>query len=158
MVISKLNRQRVMDALARLQEYLLVLRDFSLMKEKEFLSDKRNPATVESYLRRSLETVFDIGRHILSKTFGLKELEYKQIARLLGEKGIISPDYAPLLLRMAGYRNRMVHFYSEVTNKELYRIVRGELSDVERFVSEIVRFLERYQVSETRSPGRSQGS
>ncbi len=32
------------------------------------LSDRRNPAAAESYLRRSLEAIFDIGRHILAKS------------------------------------------------------------------------------------------
>lgn len=49
------------------------LRPFSLMSEEEFLRDKKNPPFVESYLRRALEAVFDIGRHILAKTYGFKE-------------------------------------------------------------------------------------
>jgi len=31
---------------------------------------------------------------------------------------------------LAGYRNRMVHFYHEVTFEELYEICRGELGDL----------------------------
>jgi uncharacterized protein YutE (UPF0331/DUF86 family) len=148
MVISKLSKEKILGGLTRLQEYLLYLQDFSSMDEKEFLADRRNAATVESYLRRSLETVFDLGRHILSKTFGLKELEYKQIARLLGERGIVSPDYASTLLRMAGYPNRMVHFYQEIAERELYQIVRDQLPDIEQFASEIRKFLQKYETAE----------
>jgi len=148
MVISKLNKERIFGGLNRLQEYLLVLREFSSVKEEEFFSDKRNTATVESYLRRALEAIFDVGRHILSRTYGIKELEYKQIARLLGDKGIISPRYSPTLIRMAGYRNRMVHFYHEITSRELYQIVQDQLPDIEQFASEIHTFLEKYDASE----------
>ncbi len=35
-----------------------------------------------------------------------------------------------LLASLAGYRNRMVHFYHEVTFEELYEICRGELGDL----------------------------
>ncbi|MBO8138798.1 MAG: DUF86 domain-containing protein [Desulfotomaculum sp.] len=38
---------------------------------------------------------------------------------------------------MAGYRNRMVHFYSMVTEKELYNILQDKLSDIEQFTMEI---------------------
>jgi len=31
---------------------------------------------------------------------------------------------------LAGYRNRLVHFYHEVTAEELYRICKDELGDV----------------------------
>ncbi|MBW2058996.1 MAG: DUF86 domain-containing protein [Deltaproteobacteria bacterium] len=144
MVISKLDKERILTGLARLQEYVLTLREFSAMEEDDFLSDKRNPAAVESYLRRALETVFDLGRHILSKTFGVKELESKQIARLLGEKEIVSGPYSETLIRMAGYRNRMVHFYHEITPKELFQIVREQLQDIERFGSEMHTFLKKY--------------
>src|SRR3990172_9952062 len=63
------------------------------------------------YLRKSLEAVFDIGRHILAKTYGFREIEYKAIARELGNRGVISEGLSEVLIQMAGYRNRMVHFY-----------------------------------------------
>ena len=38
---------------------------------------------------------------------------------------------------MAGYRNRMVHFYSEITEKELHKIIQDNLQDFEKFCSYI---------------------
>ncbi len=40
-------------------------------------------AIAESYLRRSLEAIFDVGRHITSETVGKGIVEYKGIAILL---------------------------------------------------------------------------
>jgi len=51
---------------------------FSRMTKEEFLSDRKNPPFVESYLRKSLEAVFDIGRHILARTKSFKEIEHKK--------------------------------------------------------------------------------
>ena len=115
------------------------------MAKGEFLSDKKNPPFVESYLRRGLEAVFDIGRHIVSKTYGFREIEYKAIAKELGEKRIITGELSGLLQEMAGYRNRMVHFYREVTPEELYDIVFNNLKDLDRFIKEIVTFLKAYE-------------
>jgi len=145
MVISKLNIDKIEKNLSLIQEYLSGLKEFSVMTEADFLSDKRNPASAESYLRRCLEAVFDIGRHILAKSYGVKELEYKKIALELGEKGILNRDYAKVLLKTAGYRNRMVHLYEEVTSKEIYGILKNHLSDIDRFVSEISFLLEDYK-------------
>jgi uncharacterized protein YutE (UPF0331/DUF86 family) len=36
---------------------------------------------------------------------------------------------------LAGYRNRLVHFYQEVTPEELYQICKEELGDVERITN-----------------------
>jgi len=42
---------------------------------------------------------------------------------------------------MAGYRNRMVHFYDEITPQELYRIVTKDLGDFETFAAAAVRVI-----------------
>lgn len=146
MVISRLQIDRIEKNLSLIQEFLSELKKLSEIPENNFLKDKRNPAAAESYLRRSLEAVFDIGRHILSKSYGFKEIEYKKIALELGERSVVNKEYAKTLLKMAGYRNRMVHLYYEVTPQEIYGILKGHLSDIEYFISEIVRFIESYKI------------
>jgi uncharacterized protein YutE (UPF0331/DUF86 family) len=149
MVISNLNISRLLELLRYLEECLKELRPFSKMSKEEFLSDRKNPPFVESYLRRSLEVVFDIGRHILSKIYGFKEIEYKAIAKGLGEKEVISQRLSKELYKMAGYRNRLVHFYRDVTSEELYEIITSHLGDFERFSQEIVSFIKAYEKSKS---------
>lgn len=145
MVISSLNTKRLLELLRFIESCLNELRPFSKMTIDEFLSDRKNPPFVESFLRRALEAVFDIGRHILAKTYGFKEIEYKVIAKELAEKGIITKDLSDILYVMAGYRNRMVHFYREITSEELYQIAVNNLSDFENFNREIVAFIRAYE-------------
>ncbi|MCL4557746.1 MAG: DUF86 domain-containing protein [Deltaproteobacteria bacterium] len=145
MVISSLNTTRILDVIRFIENCITELKPFSEMSEDMFLSEKKNPPYVESYLRRGLEAVFDIGRHILAKTSGFKEIEYKAIAKELGTKGVISQGLSDALYKMAGYRNRMVHFYREVTPHELYQVITRNLSDLERFNKEIVAFVKKYE-------------
>ncbi len=145
MVISRLHIDKIEKNLSLIQDFLLELKGLSRMSEEEFLSDRRNAAAAESYLRRSLEAIFDIGRHILAKGYGFKEIEYKKIAIELGDKGIVNKEYARTLLKMAGYRNRMVHLYNEITSKEIYGILAKHLHDIERFIPEIIVFIEDYK-------------
>jgi uncharacterized protein YutE (UPF0331/DUF86 family) len=145
MVISKLNIDKIVKTLSLIQECIVELKKLSMMEKKEFLSDKRNPASGESYLRRSLEAIFDIGRHLLAKSYGIKDLEYKKIALELGEKGIVENEYSRILMKMAGYRNRMVHLYNEVGPEEIYEILKNHLSDIEQFVEKIANFIETYK-------------
>ena len=79
-------------------------------------------AAAESYVRRALGVLFDLERHILVKEFGLPATEYKEIAVGLAEKRVINPHEPELMRKMAGYRNRMVHFYNEITSEELHGI------------------------------------
>jgi len=39
---------------------------------------------------------------------------------------------------MAGYRNRLVHGYAEVTAEEMYQIIKTKLEDFERFAEFII--------------------
>ena len=145
MVISNLSTVRVLELIRFIERCTEELKPFSKMNEKDFLSDKKNPPYVESYLRKSLEAVFDIGRHILAKSYGFKEIEYKTIARELGNRKIISEELSEVLIKMAGYRNRMVHFYREITAVELYQIVLNNIGDFDRFNKEISYFIKRYE-------------
>jgi len=145
MVISNLDTARIIELLRFIESCLQELKPFSTMREEEFFSDKKNPPFVESYLRRSLEAIFDIGRHILAKTCGFKEIEYKAIAKELGQREVITKELSEVLMAMAGYRDRMVHFYREVTSQELYLIIKESLKDLERFVKEIGLFIEAYE-------------
>ncbi|GAG51554.1 unnamed protein product, partial [marine sediment metagenome] len=52
---------------------------------------------------------------------------------------------AERLRLMAGYRNRLVHFYHDVNDNELYLILKNNLSDMENFVKEIKTFIEKYR-------------
>jgi uncharacterized protein YutE (UPF0331/DUF86 family) len=56
--------------------------------------------------------------------------EYKQIAEELKKEKVLSSEDATLLRTLAGYRNRMVHFYDEITDGELYAICSRELDDL----------------------------
>ena len=111
-------------------EALEALEDLPLRDRAEFLRNRHNVAAAESYLRRSLEALFDIGRHILARKYGLPVVEYKEIAKRLFEKSVLSADEAEWMRKMAGYRNRMVHFYHEVSAEELHEICLNRLGEI----------------------------
>nr|WP_233187729.1 DUF86 domain-containing protein [Petrotoga sp. 9T1HF07.CasAA.8.2] len=126
-----------------INKYISQLEMLSQFSKEEFLSDSRNPAAAESFLRRSLESIFDIGRHILAKIGNIDMAgEYKAIATGLGEKDIVSEHLSQKLIQMAGYRNRLVHLYHNISEEELYDIVKEDLKDLEQFVICIEKYLE----------------
>jgi uncharacterized protein YutE (UPF0331/DUF86 family) len=96
----------------------------------QFTQDARNVAAAESYLRRALEALLDLGRHILAKGFNLAVSEYKEIPARLQRVGILSEKEARLMAEMAGYRNRLVHFYVYVFTEELFEICASQVTDV----------------------------
>jgi len=95
-------------------------------------------------LHRPLEAVLDIGSHILSRIPGARPSSDKDIPRLLGKNGIIPSEFASnQLTKMAGYRNRMVHFYGEITAREIYNIIQEELQDFRTLWGSVEHILKR---------------
>ena len=144
MVISNLNIKLIEDRIGLINRSITRLKKLSSLREETFL-DGDTPAIAESYLRRSLEAIFDVGRHIIARTAGKGIVEYKEVANALGTAGVVTKDLAERLKLMTGYRNRLIHFYHEITDKELFLIVKNNLSDMENFVKEIKLFIEKYR-------------
>jgi uncharacterized protein YutE (UPF0331/DUF86 family) len=120
---------------------LTSLRALPLDTFDAFRSDSRNVASAESYLRRALEALLDLGRHILAKGFGRAVSEYKEIAVVMVQVGVLDQSQGRLLRNLAGYRNRLVHFYDEVTDRELYEICSGRLGDLEIILDAMVKWV-----------------
>jgi uncharacterized protein YutE (UPF0331/DUF86 family) len=116
--------QIVGEALSRLR---------SLPAEPEpFAADWRNAAAADAELRRGIEALFDVTRHLLSRRFGLGALESRQAARACAEKGLVrDPGLAARFVEIAGFRNRLTHFYDEVTADELLAVRASHLDDLE---------------------------
>lgn len=95
------------------------------------------------HLHRALEGVFHIATHILSRIPGAEAVEYKEIARKLGEHGIVEKTFADKqLVEMAKYRNRLVHFYAEINAEEIYKILQNDLGDFDTFLAGVKNILE----------------
>jgi uncharacterized protein YutE (UPF0331/DUF86 family) len=131
MMPERISKRVVADRLAWIDKMLGTIRALPLSDRNVFFSDERNIATAESCLRRALEALFDLGRHLLAKGFAQASGEYKEVASGLKEHGLLAEQEADLMRQLAGYRNRLVHFYHEIPDNELYEICRAQLSDIE---------------------------
>lgn len=141
MTPSQLRAKVVAERAAWVRQMVAALRALPAATYDEFASDPRNLAAAESYLRRALEALLDLCRHVLSKGFGEAPTEYKELAPALMRAGVISAEQADLLRRLAGYRNRMVHFYQEVSQHELYEISKVHLADVDQLLEAVLQWI-----------------
>lgn len=144
MTSSKLREKVVAERISWIRGMTENIKSLPLESFDLFISDKKNVASAESYLRRGLEGLMDLGRHILSKGMGKAVSEYKEIPKFLLEDNIIDKKSADLLLEMAGYRNRMVHYYHEISSEELYEICTQNLNDFEYVLNSIIQWIKKH--------------
>ncbi len=142
MTPSQLRGKVIAERVAWIRRMQDGLRALPLDTYATFESDPRNAAAGESHLRRALEALLDLGRHLLAKGFGQAVVEYKDVARSLAGVGVLNKEQEALLRTLAGYRNRLVHFYHEVSDRELYEICTGQLGDIERVLTAILDWID----------------
>ncbi len=130
MLPGKVSQRIVGDRLVWIERMLAEIRALPLESQETFFSDSRNIWAAESCLRRALEALFDLGRHLLAKGLGAGVTEYKEIATTLRDRGILPEREADLMRKMAGYRNRLVHFYRAIREDEVYEICTRYLGEV----------------------------
>jgi len=135
-------KKDIMEEKIRLVEQhlnrLAVMKDLSANR----LSDDTNFAAAAWNLRCALESTFDICAHILSRIPGVRVSECKEMALEMGKQNIVSKEFADGPLRqMAGYRNRLTHFYFEVQPPEMYEIIQNHLNDFRTFMTYIKKLL-----------------
>jgi uncharacterized protein YutE (UPF0331/DUF86 family) len=138
---GKISQKTVTDKANRIRELLAAIGTLPLTTEQDFLANPHLVAAGESYLRRALEALLDLGRHLLAKGAGKAVPEYAAIADELASMGVLAGELAGRLRMMARYRNRMVHFYDEVTPAELYQILTHHLGDFETILGAIFSWL-----------------
>lgn len=132
MTPSAVDLKIVGDRLALVEQSLQDLRTLPHGDLKEFSSDRRNILAADAALRRGLEALFDVARHLLAKGHGVGSLEYREVARHAGDHDLVKDtSLANCFVEMAGYRNRLTHHYDEVTPGELFAIISQRLGDVE---------------------------
>lgn len=137
-----LNQEVLRARISYVEDSLQSLERFKGISYERFHSNADNFRIAFYDLHKALEAILDIGSHILSRIPGARPSSYKDIPRLLEKHKIIPSDFATnQLTKMAGYRNRMVHFYGEITEKEIYNIIQEELADLHTFCAYVEKIL-----------------
>ncbi len=132
---NRVSKRVIADRLDWIEKMLREIRTLPLENYSSFTTDRRNFWSAESCLRRALEALMDLGRHIAAKAFGVGITEYKEIADVLKAKGVFDHESHLTFRTLAGYRNRMVHFYHEISEHELFDICSGQLSDISKMAT-----------------------
>jgi uncharacterized protein YutE (UPF0331/DUF86 family) len=113
--MTPLRMQTIDDKLFRLNQYTVFIQD--IIRDKSDEQILKDPATyngLEHMLQLSMQIIFDIGSHILAEGFSVNPKTYDAIIVLLGEKGVITEEFAASQAEMSKFRNKLVHDYDTI--------------------------------------------
>ena len=137
MVRAEVLRKR----LGKLDEYLAILRELRKYTFEEFVADPEHYGSAERFLQLAIETLTDLGNHVIADLRLGTVDSYSDIPRLLHEAGYISLEAGENWIRMIGFRNVLVHDYLDVDRRLVYEVMQQRLGDFEalrRFFAEML--------------------
>jgi uncharacterized protein YutE (UPF0331/DUF86 family) len=137
-----IDLEKINDRIAVIRENLDELREMRKLPLEAFRSNRRDVAAAKYFLRSAIEAVHDIGSHILAKQKWGPPSGYADVMIKLQKHGVVTEQSLPEYVKMIKYRNRLVHFYHEVTVEELHEIILTKLGDFDRFIGEVIGWLE----------------
>lgn len=135
-----MDKKRIISKIDELDSYLEELDEIKPDNFDEYTNLIEKRRACERLLEISIETVLDVCNIILSELkLGLPNNEDQIFNKLYGKK-IISDKIMLKLKGMKGFRNILVHKYSEVKDELVFENI-GNLGDFDDFKEEILRFL-----------------
>lgn len=120
-----------------------VLKDYRALSLKAFLGDEKAVLAAEHALQVAIQSMLDIGNHLLADMGANSVEEYRDILVELGKKGIIPTDLASAISDLAGLRNILVHGYLRISLEKLHSIIRVRLDDFTAFSRHILKYLKK---------------
>ncbi|MFW6026432.1 MAG: type VII toxin-antitoxin system HepT family RNase toxin [Candidatus Woesearchaeota archaeon] len=123
------DKDIVKDKLGLLEEYILDLAEYNNLTIEELEDNKILFRYLERTLHLAVEAILDIGSHIISdERLGNPKFN-SEIIKILAKNDIIK-DNLDDYVKMAKFRNIIVHDYAEIDAEILLKIVKENVTDL----------------------------
>ena len=139
--MANLDPERIRELSGIIGEALNKLKELARVSKEEFLKDFRNTESAKYLLVVATEAAIDICNHIVVKQGGRAPKDYADCFMALKELGVISANLAKRLVKMARFRNLVVHLYWQVDNAKVFEIIRRDLGDLEAFQKQVAVYI-----------------
>ena len=133
----------VIDSKLRfLREYLVDPKEYESISLADYRTSKKDQRFVERTLHLACECCLDISAHIVSR-MGFREAgDNKDLFLILFENHVISESICTVMVKMAKFRNIVVHDYARIDPEIVIGILSKNLRDLKSFAKEIFQYMD----------------
>jgi uncharacterized protein YutE (UPF0331/DUF86 family) len=117
------------------------LHRLALINKETFLTDPDKNSSAKYNFIVAIEAIIDMANHIISSNNFRTPENYADTFRVLHQAGALSEKVADNLIKMAKFRNRLVHLYWEVDDDLLYSFLQQNLGDLANARMELSSFI-----------------
>jgi len=124
-----------------MRDSVRLLTDIKGMSEIEFKDDRHKQSSANYNFIVAIEAAIDMANHLISKRGFRAPEDYADTFRVIADADVIEVRFALELVKMARFRNRLVHLYWEVDSSEVWNIIQTRLDDFEKYISQVGKYL-----------------
>lgn len=139
--MAELNLDRLRELAGQLRSAVRELREVGGLSKESFFQDRRLINSAKYLLIVAAEAALDICNHLAARKGGRSPRDYADCIEILGELGVISEELKGRLVRMARFRNLLVHLYWKVEDGEVFRVIQEDLGDFDAYLADLGRYL-----------------
>lgn len=140
--MSEVNLDRLRELAGHLRNTCRQLQECGKHDVQAFLSDAKSVNSAKYLLIVAAEASLDICNHLAAKRGGRSPEDYADCMAILGELGVLEDDLVVRMGKMARFRNLLVHLYWKVDDGEVFRVIRENLKDFDRYLQAVGRYLQ----------------
>ena len=129
MVDQTLIRRKLAD----IEQYVGQLAEYGHISAEEYTADWKTQRIVERTLQIAIETCLDVAEHVIADRRLRVPATYAEAFEILGEVGLLDPSLRDAMVRMAGFRNVLVHEYARIDPGIVVDVLCHRLHDFGRF-------------------------
>lgn len=132
------SKEKIFQKFSLLDDYLNILKDIAKKPVNTFLKDKILLGSAKYYLQVSIECCLDVANHIIASERFRVPKDYADSFKVIEEEGLVSGKLGKRLQQMAKFRNRLVHLYGDIDDKNVHQYINKDVKDLVEFKSIVI--------------------
>lgn len=139
--MPQFDPDKITKLVSEMRSSVTRLRSLSNLSQHDFVADPDKIGSAKYHFIVAIESCIDMCNHIIARNGYRVPEDYSDTFKVMAEAGVIEQEFAQELRNMAKFRNRLVHLYWEVDDKQVHEILQTRLDDFKTFLDNISEFL-----------------
>jgi uncharacterized protein YutE (UPF0331/DUF86 family) len=131
--ILVVDRDLILRKLSDLERYIAQVSEYRMIDAEQYRDDWRSQRIIERTLQMAIEACVDIASHVIADRGLPVPATYAEVFDVLGQAGLIDRALRDAMVKMARFRNLIVHEYTRIDPGIVVHILRYDLDDLTRF-------------------------
>lgn len=142
------DQAKVVKLISELRNSVNQLKRLKVCQISDFIHDEDKIGSTKYHFIVAIECCVDMCQHIIARNGYRAPENYSETFKVIGEAGAFSQDQLNTFIKMAKFRNRLVHLYWEIDNQQVYDILQNNLNDFHVFMEVMSVFLDLKEIQD----------